>query len=506
VNPLSASSFLQWGGRPWPPGAPRHALQALRPAATRVRSAGATWALLLVLAAGTPARAADIDWADVERQATTFLSAYIQIDTTNPPGNESAAAQFLADRFRQAGIEAETFESAPGRGSVLARLKGSGDGRPVILLNHLDVVPANPDGWDVPPFSGTVRDGYVYGRGALDCKGVGTVDAFALFLLKQHGITLKRDVIFLGTADEETGGKLGAGWMVETHFDRLAGAEGVLNEGGAIDILPNGRRAYGVAVAEKTPCWLKLTATGRPGHGSAPQKETAVTRLLRALDHVREYRPALRVTPEVEAYYAALAPLQDGAKRQQYKNLRRALQNRKFRAQFVDRAHDAALVHNTITPTVLTGSQKTNVIPRSASAELDCRLLPGESPETFIGTIRRVIDDPDVSIDVLLNFPPSSSPTQTQLYAALQQVAARERLPVVPNVLTGFTDSHYFREHGITSYGFVPFTLTEDEGSREHGVNERLSTENLREGTRRLLELLQTLDEAVPDGKQEHQG
>ena len=470
------------------------------------RARTAAIAAAALLGAAACARAADIDWAGVERQATDFLSTYIQIDTTNPPGNESAAAQFLADRFRQAGIEAETFESAPGRGSVLARLKVSGGGRPVVLLNHLDVVPANADGWDVPPFSGAVRDGYVYGRGALDCKGVGTVDAIALLLLKQQGITLKRDVMFLGSADEETGGKLGAGWMVDTHFDRFADAEFVLNEGGAIDVLPNGKRAYGVAVAEKTPCWLKLTATGHPGHGSAPQKETAVTRLVRALEHVREYRPALRVTPEVEAYYAALAPLQDDAKRQQYKDLRRALQNQKFRAEFLDRAHDAALVHNTITPTVLTGSLKTNVIPRTASAELDCRLLPGEAPAVFVDAIRHVISDPDVSVDVLLNFPPSASPTQTQLYAALQQVAERAHVPVVPSVLSGFTDSHYFREKGITSYGFVPFALTEDEGSREHGVNERLSTENLREGTRRLLELLQALDEATPDGRQEHQG
>src|SRR5262249_11329150 len=156
----------------------------------------------------------------------------------------------LADRFKQAGIEAEVFEAQPNRGSVLARLKGTGAGgaRPVILLNHLDVVPANPDGWEVPPFSGSVRDGYVYGRGALDWKGLGTIDSLTLLLLKQQGIALKRDVIFLGTADEETGGKLGAGWMVAEHFDKFADAEFVLNEGGAIEILPSSKRACAVAV------------------------------------------------------------------------------------------------------------------------------------------------------------------------------------------------------------------------------------------------------------------
>ena len=383
------SPLLGWDGRPRPLDAQRHLLQAQRPAATEtvdflreqpldtapektgptrgerifgsfsadvkpftpssrlllaayrgahlfidsptVRgSAGVATcitAMCVLVAVGAPSVAAEVDWADVEKQATEFLSTYVQIDTTNPPGNEAAAAQFLAGHFRKAGIDAETFESAPGRGSVLARLKGSGGGRPVILLNHLDVVPANSDGWDVPPFSGAVRDGYVYGRGALDCKGVGTVDAMALLLMKQHGITLKRDVIFLGTADEETGGKLGAGWMVDTHFDRFADAQFVLNEGGAIEILPDGKRAYGVAVAEKTPCWLRLTATGRPGHGSAPDKHTAVTRLVRALERTRVYRPALRVTPEVQAYYAAIAPLQDDTRRKQYTNLRLALQD-----------------------------------------------------------------------------------------------------------------------------------------------------------------------------------
>ena len=458
-------------------------------------------AALIALSVAARAATAQIDWADVEKQATDFLSTYIQIDTTNPPGNERAAAEFLAQRFRNEGIEANVYESEPGRGSVIARLKGTGGARPLILLNHLDVVPADRDGWDVAPFSGTVRDGYVYGRGALDCKGVGTIDAMALLLLKRNGMALKRDVIFLGTASEETGGKLGAGWMVANHFDELRDAEFVLNEGGAIDVLPNGARAYGLAVAEKTPCWLRLTATGPAGHGSAPEKETSVTRLVRALARLHDYQPPLKVVPEVQTYYAALAPTQDGARRALYKNLRAALNDAPFRRAFLRSAHDTALVRNTITPTVLTASPKTNVIPRTASAELDCRLLPGEDPDGFVHAVKKVIGDPEVSVDVLLNFPPSSSPTDTALFRAVQRLAEQEHAPVVPSVLTGFTDSHYFRERGIASYGFVPFALTEDEARREHGVNERLSTDNLRDGTRRLLNLLQALDEDPHDGR-----
>jgi acetylornithine deacetylase/succinyl-diaminopimelate desuccinylase-like protein len=472
----------------------------MRAAGQRPWSWAATLAAAVLLARA--AAAADIDWADVEKEATDFLRAYIKIDTSNPPGNEIEAARFLAGRFRRARIDAEVFESEPGRGSVLARVKGTGGLRPIILLSHLDVVPAKADGWDVPPFSGALRDGYIYGRGAIDCKGPGTVEAMALLLLKRHGIKLKRDVIFLGTADEETGGELGAGWIVAHHFDALQNAELLLNEGASVRVLADGSRVYEVAVSEKTPCWLQLTTTGPPGHGSAPAPETAVTRLIRALERLRLYQPPLRVTPEVQTYYAALAATQTGERRERYKDLRAALADEDFRHSFLEDPHDAALVHDTITPTVLQGSPKTNVIPNTASAELDCRLLPGEDASAFVRTITDVIADADVKVHVLLNFPASSSPIDTAAYAAVRRLAERDGVPVVPSVLTGFTDSHYFRERGIASYGFIPFDLSEDEGRREHGVNERVSTVNLRQGTQRLIEILQILDtEARYDGE-----
>jgi acetylornithine deacetylase/succinyl-diaminopimelate desuccinylase-like protein len=456
--------------------------------------------LVLILAAVCCAAgstgAAETDWSAVEKEATDLLSAYVRIDTSNPPGNETAAARFLAERFRGAGLEAEVFESEPGRGSVLARLPGrdTGGARPVVLLNHLDVVPANAVEWQVPPFAGVVKDGYVYGRGTLDCKGVGTTEAMAMLLLQRQGLRLRRDVFFVGTADEEAGGKLGAGWFVAQHLDRLHNPEFVLNEGGAIHVLENGHRAYEVAVAEKTPCWLRLSTSGTGGHGSSPPADTAVTRLVRALDRLREYHPPLKVVPEVQTYYAALAAVEEGARREHYRDLRAALNNTEFRDEFLHDPPEAALVHNTLTPTVLHGSQKTNVIPQTASAELDCRLLPGEDPAAFVQSVREVLADPDVAVDVLLNFPPSASPTDTVLYQDIGELAHRDGAPLVPTVLRGFTDSHYFREKGITSYGFVPFVLNREEEIREHGVDERLSTANLRDGTRRLVELLQAMD------------
>lgn len=455
----------------------------------RIRAALATALLLLAL----PARAVDFDWDAVEREATDLLGAYLKIDTSNPPGNETAAARFLADRFRAAGIEAEVFEAAPGRGSVLARLPGTGLGRPIVLLNHLDVVPAKAGEWQVPPFAGTVRDGYVYGRGALDCKGFATVEAMTMLLLKRHGVRLGRDVIFLGTADEETGGQLGAGWFVATHASALRDAEFVLNEGAHIALRPNGGRVYEVAVSEKTPCWLRLTAKGPAGHASAPPAQTAVTRLLRALSRVGSYAAPLDVDPAVQAYYAAIAPYADPPRAPLYRDVRAALADPQQRDAFLADPYDAALVRNTITPTVLAGSTKTNVIPQTASADLDCRLLPSQDPQKFVATLTEVVADPEIAIDVLLNFPPSSSPPAGALYDAIAVLAEDNRAPIAPRVLRGFTDSHYFRAQGIASYGFMPFELSRDDEQRMHGVDERLSVANLRQGIRRLLAVLQTI-------------
>ncbi|MBI3783242.1 MAG: M20/M25/M40 family metallo-hydrolase [Deltaproteobacteria bacterium] len=452
------------------------------------------FSIFLTVTVSRGSYADEIEWAGVEKEAATFLSDYIGIDTTNPPGNEVAAAHFLAERFNAAGIAAQVFESQPGRGSVLAKLPGRGNARPIILLNHLDVVPANRAEWETPPFDGILRNGAVFGRGALDCKGVGTIEAMALLLLKRQGVELKRDVVFLATADEETGGKLGAGWMVDHHFDKLANAEFLLNEGGHIHAAANGKRVYEVAVSEKTPCWLRLTATGKPGHGSAPARVTAVTALVHGLEKLSAYKAPITVTPEVQAYYAALAPMQTAELRTRYADLRGSLKNDAFRQEFLGDAHNAAMVQNTCTPTVLNASQKTNVIPRTATAELDCRLLPGQDPTEFLKKVGDLIGDPTIQVETLLNFPPSSSPTNNALYRSVQSMAEADGSSVVPAVLTGFTDSHYFRDKGIVSYGFLPLTLSDEDTLGEHGLNERLATEQLREGTRRLLALLQMLD------------
>jgi acetylornithine deacetylase/succinyl-diaminopimelate desuccinylase-like protein len=450
--------------------------------------------VLLVLALLVATSASAADWDAIGREATSMLQEYVRIDTSNPPGNEIAAARFLAERFEAERIEVQIFESEPGRASIIARLPGDGSARPVVLLNHLDTVGADPEEWSHPPRGGVIDDDYLYGRGALDCKGMGVVQAMAMIAIARSGEKLPRDLIFLGTADEETGGRLGAGWFVANRLGLLRDAEFVLNEGGEGRRFEDGSVVYEVGVVEKTPFWLRLTARGAPGHGSTPRGMSAVERLVRALEKVRTRPREIRVVPEVATHYQALAARQTPELRARYENLAAALEDEDFRAEFLSRPEDAALVQSTISMTVLQGSDKTNVVPARASAELDCRLLPDETPQEFLPKLRSIIDDDEIEIEVLLDLPPSSSPIDTALYRAIESVAAREKASVVPNVLRGFTDSHYFRAQGITVYGFVPVVLAEEDTRRMHGVDERIPVAELGAGASRLVSILRAID------------
>jgi acetylornithine deacetylase/succinyl-diaminopimelate desuccinylase-like protein len=455
----------------------------------------AAWiALIAVLLGGVPGHAAP-DAPPIGEQTATLLVELIRIDTSNPPGNETPAARVMAARLAQAGVEAEVIESSPRRGNLWARLRGKGGGRPVILLSHLDVVPADAAAWREPPFAGIQRDGYVWGRGALDAKGVGAVQLMTLVSLARSGEPLDRDVILLATADEETGGRAGAGWIVEHRPDLLGDAEFLVTEGDHIHARPGGRRVVQVAVAEKTPCWVRLTARGPAGHGSTPPPDTAVTRLVAALDRIRGYRPPIQVVPAVEHYFAALATLEKDPLASHLADLRKALEDETFLADFTRNPRQNALVRNTITPTVLVGSAKTNVIPGEAHAELDCRLLPGQDPEDLLAKLRELVGTDQVSVDPLLSFPTSSSDPDSAFMRAVRSLAVHdlEGAPVVPSVIPGFTDSHYFRVHGIASYGFVPFVLGEEDQKTVHGVDERVSAANLGAAVQHLTTLLRTL-------------
>jgi acetylornithine deacetylase/succinyl-diaminopimelate desuccinylase-like protein len=426
-------------------------------------------------------------------EAAEFLSREIRIDTTNPPGDELAAAKLIKEKFLADGIPATVWEPAPGRGIVAARLHGTGHhSAAVVLLSHLDVAPATPNGWAAPPFGGVIHDGAVWGRGAINDKGPGVIDLMAMLAIKRSGRLLDRDLIFLATGDEETGGRNGAGWMVEHEADVFADAAYLLGEGGSIMTRPNGRRYYGVAVTEKTPFWLRLSASGPAGEGSAPPEQTAVTHLVAALERIAGYRPQIRVIDPVRDYFKVIAELDGGPPA--LRDVDRALRDDPtFAKAFIATARNNALVRDTFTPTMLEASPLINVIADHATAEVDGRLLPGADPAMALVNLRHAMGDDSIQSEVLLNFPAASSPRNTRLMTAIERVAQRDHAVVAPTMTLDFTDSHYFRLQGLVAYGFTPIELTPAEAASANEVNERMPLKQLDNGIRRMIELLEAV-------------
>jgi acetylornithine deacetylase/succinyl-diaminopimelate desuccinylase-like protein len=443
---------------------------------------------------------------DLRGAAAALLARAIAFDTTNPPGNERALAVYLARALERDGIEARVIP-LPGaespRAALWARVPGRGQRAPLVLLSHLDVVAANESGWSVDPFAGVEGGGTVIGRGALDAKGVTITHLFTLIELARRRQPLSRDVILLATPDEETGGALGAGLIARDHAELLRGAAYLLTEGGAI--LP-GQAAepdvWGVAFTEKTPCWVKLTARGVPGHGSTANEGAAGQRLVRALARVLDMPHELRVTPDVARMFARMAPLAPKDEQRSWRELRGALAlNPQFRERFLADPGRRALVQNTVAVTMLHGSDSPNVVPAEASATIDARLLPGESCPAFVDRMAGAIDDPIVALDVTLDFPAAASPVDSPLMHAIERVAARAKPEglVVPRVISGFTDAHYFRALGITAYGFVPRRLRLQDSLGIHGPNERISLDNLALGIETTVRILEELERSERD-------
>jgi acetylornithine deacetylase/succinyl-diaminopimelate desuccinylase-like protein len=452
--------------------------------------------LLLQIPARSQGAGASLDWKTLENEAVTLLSRYIQIDTTNPPGNEIKAAEFFKEIFERAGIEVRIIESAPGRGNVYARLPGDGSKKALVLLNHMDVVPADAKLWKEAPFSGLIKGGVIWGRGALDDKGAAIMELVAMVALKREGAALKGDIIFLGTADEEAGGALGAGFVTEKYPELFKNVGLVLNEGGGIRVGKDGKaRVYNVSVAEKTPLWLKLTAAGTPGHGSTPSNNLAVNKLLAALNRIMAYQSPIKVVPEVQKFYADTADTEPEPRRTHYRDLRRSLQDSGFRTEFLKDPRNNASVRNTIAITGIAGSDKVNVIPAVATAEIDARLLPGENPQAFIKELHKVIGDESIKIDILLSFPAATSPPNPEALKTITEFAKKHDpdARVVAPLVRGFTDCHFFRERGIPCFGFMPHRSGPGSEGLVHGIDERTSVEDLKFGVRAMYEIVHGL-------------
>ncbi len=427
--------------------------------------------------------------------AVTWMQEYLRIDTTNPPGNEMRAVAFYKKILDQEGIENRAFEYTPGRGDLWARIPHSSAGgkRPIILLNHMDVVTSDASHWKVPPFSGEMKDGYLWGRGAQDMKDEGLAQLVVMVMLKREQVALDRDVIFLAVADEEADGT-GSDWFIEHQRDLLENAEFLINEGGE-NLLENGKVKYvGVDVGEKTTYWLHLVAHGRPGHGSRPIPDSAPNRLVRALDRILAYRTPLQVLPVVDEFLRDMAPFESPERAAEYRNIKKAIEDKRFQDEVEKDESLNFLLRDTISLTMMGGSEQTNVIPAEAWANLDVRLLPGGDPKAMLAAIRRVVNDPNVSVEPWkAEFRVSNySGMDNALFAAIREVSAKyfSGTPVVPHITSGYTENQMYRPLGITAYGFNPYTATEEEGSTEHGNDERIRVEEVQRGPRILFDVV----------------
>lgn len=451
--------------------------------------------LFLVAAIAVPAAAQrPTDIPALQSEALARLTQYIRINTTNPPGNEAATMKFFAEIFTAEGIPFDTASSAPGRGNIWARLKG-GPKPALVLLSHMDVVPADPRYWSVDPFAATVKDSMLYGRGTLDTKSLGIEELEAFLALHRARTPLDRDVIFMATADEEAGASFGAGWVVEHHPEAFKGAGFVLNEGGGGSV-QDGREQFGIEVTQKVPYWFKLTATGTPRHGSEPPVASAVNRLVRSLYLLQSHEFAPRMVPAVDTYFKGLAPTAPPQWRAAFANMDSTIKNRDALLRLQTEMPElAALTRNTCSITILRGSAKVNVIPPDAEAQLDCRLLPDQNVAEFKRELSDALNDPSISIEQLLGFTPAVSSTDNDLYRTLVQVthAHYPNAAIVPAVSTGFTDSHFFRDRGIASYGYSPDLIPESDESGVHGNNERISLQNVRVGTQMMFEIVMAM-------------
>ena len=431
----------------------------------------------------------------MKHEAVELLSQYLQIDTTNPPGNENKGVGFLAGILEKEGIEYKTYEASPGRSSITAVQPGTDEKGAVILLNHIDVVPARADEWSVNPFSGEVKDGFIYGRGALDMKSLGILELLAFLEIKRQGLSPCRDISFLAVADEETGGAQGAQYLLD-NFPAEFQADLVINEGGfgITDILAT-RPLFMIATAEKGVCQIKLKRTGPPGHGSTPHGDNALEKMVQGLNRVLTEENPIVVTPLIAEYFKQLGTeweflqpyLEDGKTQTLIEVLTQSGQ--------IEAPQMSAMLRNTISLNRISAGNKINVIPSEAEAEFDIRLLPGTEPDTVIADIKRLLADENINVEVMKKARASESAMDTEDFSIIKSVHL-DHFPdalAVASLLPGASDSRFFRSRGIPCYGVCPMLIRMEELNRIHGIDERISEENMIRGAQVFTDIVKRL-------------
>ncbi|KON33692.1 MAG: hypothetical protein AC479_03645 [miscellaneous Crenarchaeota group-6 archaeon AD8-1] len=440
---------------------------------------------------------------EIEKEITTILSDLIRINTTNPPGNELKAAMYINDKLSAEGFSCEVIKSAPNRANIITRINGTGEKPPLLLLSHLDVVAANKKLWSVNPFDGIIRDDFVWGRGALDMKGMIAMELMVCILLKRNNVKLKGDLLFAATADEEKGGNLGVNYLIKNHKEKIS-ANFVINEGGGVGILIKNKTIFTIQNAEKGIIWFKVNTKGTPGHASMPDnKNNAIILMKKVIDKLVNYNPDNLLHTSLQVFLEKLGATDPRLK----KAFSDILANPTKTDLILDNLSKDYLdlvteirprVKMTITPTIIRGGRKENVIPEDCQTTFDCRILPGQKSKDALRVIKNLLkslDSKNIELEILQIQEPTVSNIDTDFYNTIVNVL-KEFVPgciVTPLLMTGGTDSRFFRKGGSICYGFQP-RLPEKPYQRivkrEHGIDERISIRNLVFGTSVLYELI----------------
>ena len=425
------------------------------------------------------------------------LQALIRLNTVNPPGNEILAAEYIAKVLRDESIEPIVLESAPARGNVIARLKGSGELPSLLLYGHTDVVGVESEKWTHPPFEGIIADNFIWGRGALDMKGFVAQQLTVFLNLKRHA-KLKRDVIFVATADEEIGGKEGYGmaWLVKNHSELLR-AEFGISEVGGFNISLGGKRIYLIQVAEKGVCWVKVRAKGRAGHASMPHSDNSIIHLMKAINRLTTQGMPHHLCGAVSGFIDSASAAVGGVTGIALRSLKSPLASRIiFNTVLKDhdlRSNLYAMLHNTATPTRLNAGYQTNVIPSEAEVTIDGRTLPGFNTESFLRELKSVLGEL-LDYEVIMESPPIQTRHDTELFETMSNTLKRHdpQAHVVPYMMSGATDAKYLAPLGIPTYGFTPIQMPPDLKFVElfHAHNERAPVAGLGWGTGVLYEVV----------------
>ena len=441
--------------------------------------------IFLLVASLECRRAASANEDPIDAEARQALVGYLRIDTTNPPGNESAGAKYLQQLLARNGIPAQLIGTDPHRQSVYARLRSGTNEKALLLLSHIDVVPAAANEWTKPPFAGVVEQGYIWGRGALDIKSLGIAEAMAMIELKRTNAPLARDVVFLATADEEAGGLRGTKELLETRRDLFENVGYVLNEGGYNETVVDRVVFWGIEVQQKVPLWLRVHAKGSGGHAASPPDDGgSVAKLVRALDGIEKIETPYRVTPDVERFFHEAGAARKDERGEVLRNIENEIGGERMTRALTPAYR--GLLRDTIALTHVAAGTSTNSIPTSAVADVDIRLLPDQTHDAMLQRVRDAVGA-NGEVEVLLTSDPVAATSRdTDLFRLLEQ-KMKEDEPgsrVAAIVGAGTTDSRYFRSRGIVAYGIAPFKVNYYDAGTIHGNDERIRTQFFAEGTR----------------------